>query len=182
MADESEPGPEENIEKPEGEEAVGKAPEEAKPNEESKPEEAEEDFPLIDSSTEYAADSEQERNYADYKKLVKEIKCQTAYLENIKDQIQTIACKTCKTSCEEKDLKDLQACLDREMEKQRCLVNKIIYLQNFGSRRRYKEIDLATTFDEDQMISDPITCESMMVKTSAGPKEGKKEKKEEDKK
>ncbi|KAI9576574.1 hypothetical protein GQX74_009631 [Glossina fuscipes] len=179
MADESEPAPEGNIEKREGEEGVDKALEEAKPNEESKPgEEAEEDFPLIDSSTE---DPEQERNYADYKNLVKEIKCQTAHLENIKDQIQTIACKTCKTPCEEKDLKDLQTCLDREMEKQRCLINKIIYLQNFGSKRRYKEIDLTTTFDEDQMISEPITCESMMVKTSAGAKEGKREKKEDKK-
>uniref|UniRef100_A0A1A9ZXG0 Uncharacterized protein n=1 Tax=Glossina pallidipes TaxID=7398 RepID=A0A1A9ZXG0_GLOPL len=81
-------------------------------------EDVEEDFPLIGSSIE---DPEQERNYADYKKMVKELKCQTAHLENIKDQIKTIACKACKTSCEEKDLKDLQTCLDREMEKQGCL-------------------------------------------------------------
>uniref|UniRef100_A0A1A9UNQ6 ACAD9/ACADV-like C-terminal domain-containing protein n=1 Tax=Glossina austeni TaxID=7395 RepID=A0A1A9UNQ6_GLOAU len=51
----------------------------------------EEDFPLISPSIDYP---EQERNYADYKKMVKELNCQTAHLENIKNQIQIIACKS----------------------------------------------------------------------------------------
>uniref|UniRef100_A0A1B0BU55 Uncharacterized protein n=1 Tax=Glossina palpalis gambiensis TaxID=67801 RepID=A0A1B0BU55_9MUSC len=123
-------------------------------------EDAEEDFPLIGSSIE---DPEQERNYADYKKMVKELNCQTAHLENIKNQIQIIACKTYKTFCEEKELENLEACWNDEMEKQRCLINKIICLQNFGSKRRYKEINLTTTFDEDQIISAPFTFEKKLI-------------------
>lgn len=138
-------------------------------------EDVEEDLPFIGSSIE---DPEQERNYADYKKIVKELKCQTAHLENIKNQIQIIACKTYKTFCEEKELQDLQACWDDEMEKQRCLTNKIMYLQNFGSQRRYKEINLTVTFDEDQIISAPITLEKKLITCVRQGKNEKIEKEE----
>uniref|UniRef100_A0A1A9W0P9 Uncharacterized protein n=1 Tax=Glossina brevipalpis TaxID=37001 RepID=A0A1A9W0P9_9MUSC len=140
-------------------------------------EEVEEDFPLIGQFTD---DPEQERNYADYKIVVKELKSQIAHLECIKNQIQILTNKGYKRFCEETDLNDLQTCWDNEMEKQRCLINKVIFLQNFGSKRRYKEIDLTITFDECKIISTPFTFEKKTIEMLKCAKDGsnRKEKKE----
>uniref|UniRef100_A0A1A9V073 Uncharacterized protein n=1 Tax=Glossina austeni TaxID=7395 RepID=A0A1A9V073_GLOAU len=111
-------------------------------------------------------DQEKKRSYNEYKILVVEIKCQNEIIERVKKQIQNIACKKCITSCEKKDLISLQECLEQEMHKLRCLINKAMHLQNFGSRRHYREIPLVTTFDEDQMAPISYYCDTMQVKTS----------------
>uniref|UniRef100_A0A1B0G185 Uncharacterized protein n=1 Tax=Glossina morsitans morsitans TaxID=37546 RepID=A0A1B0G185_GLOMM len=111
-------------------------------------------------------DLEKQRNYNEYKRLVVEIKCQNEIIERVKTQIQDTACKPCITICEQKELRCLQECLEQEMHKLRCLINKAMHLQNFGSRRHYKEIQLVTTFDEDQMAPISYYCDTMQVKTS----------------
>lgn len=117
-----------------------------------------EDYTPLGSSSE---DAEKKRNYKDYKRLVREIKCQNNTIERIKNNIQEINCKPCITRCEEKDLKSLKECLQQEMLKLRTLVNKAMHLQNYGSRRRYKQINLITTFDEDQMAPISQTCDTL---------------------
>ncbi|KAL9924994.1 uncharacterized protein ACN2A1_010459 [Glossina fuscipes fuscipes] len=111
-------------------------------------------------------DQEKQRNYNEYKRLVVEIKCQNEIIERVKMQIQDTACKPCITACEQKELRCLQECLEQEMHKLRCLINKAMHLQNFGSKRHYREIALVTTFDEDQMAPISYYCDTMQVKTS----------------
>uniref|UniRef100_A0A1A9WKR6 Uncharacterized protein n=1 Tax=Glossina brevipalpis TaxID=37001 RepID=A0A1A9WKR6_9MUSC len=166
MADEAEAPPAEEGEAPEGE-----APPEG---EQAPPPEGDEGAkPAVDmdDGEDYSPlgsedDLEKERNYKDYKRLVKEINCENETIERVKQQIQDIICKPCNTSCEQKDLKCLQECLDQESAKLLCLINKAMHLQNFGSKRRYKEIPLVTTFDEDQMTPISYFCETMQVQTS----------------
>uniref|UniRef100_A0A1A9WKR5 Uncharacterized protein n=1 Tax=Glossina brevipalpis TaxID=37001 RepID=A0A1A9WKR5_9MUSC len=139
--------------------------EEATQEEEEEEEGRGEDYTPLGSSD----DQEKQRNYKDYKRLVMEIKCQNEIIERIKEQIQDIACKPCITVCEQNDLKSLQDCLEQEMDKLQCLINKAMHLQNFGSKRHYREIPLVTTFDEDQMAPISYYCETMEVKTSKKP-------------
>lgn len=123
-----------------------------------------EDYPILGSSD----DPEKARNYEEYKRLEKEIHFQNDTIETIKSNIQKFLSKpSCFTASEKKQLEELQDCLKQETEKLSCLTNKAMKLQNFGSRRRYKEIVLATTYDEEQMS--PMiarTCDSLQAQTS----------------
>lgn len=96
-------------------------------------------------------DPEQKRRYMEYLSLIKEIECQNQMVDDIKAQIVELCAKPCKTKCEMKDIKRLRVCMEQEIIKLRCLMTKAMELQNFGSRRRYHEIPLATTIDEDNM-------------------------------
>ncbi|XP_011178679.1 uncharacterized protein LOC105209777 [Zeugodacus cucurbitae] len=96
-------------------------------------------------------DPEQKRRYMEYLSLIKEIECQNQMVDDIKAQIVELCAKPCKTKCEMKDIKRLRVCMEQEIMKLRCLMTKAMQLQNFGSRRRYHEIPLATTIDEDNM-------------------------------
>ncbi|CAD6998105.1 unnamed protein product [Ceratitis capitata] len=96
-------------------------------------------------------DPEQKRRYMEYLSLIKEIECQNQMVDDIKAQIMELCAKPCKTKCELRDIKRLRVCMEQEIIKLRCLMNKAMELQNFGSKRRYHEIQLATTIDEDNM-------------------------------
>lgn len=135
-------------------------------------EEEEETHELEDEGADYTPlgsdDPENARKYKEYKRLVKEIHFQNETIETIKAQINDINCKSpCPTKEERKQLKNLYDCMEQEMQKARCLTNKAMQLQNFGSKRHYKEIDMVTTFDEDNMVSIPQTCATLQVQTLA---------------
>ncbi|XP_017487633.1 PREDICTED: axoneme-associated protein mst101(2) [Rhagoletis zephyria] len=96
-------------------------------------------------------DPEQKRRFMEYLSLIKEIECQNQMVEDIKAKIMELCAKPCKTKCEMKDIKRLRVCMEQELIKLQCLMTKAMELQNFGSRRRYPGIAIATTIDEDNM-------------------------------
>ena len=119
-------------------------------------------------------DPEKQRSYKEYKRLVRDINHQNELLERIKSQIHDITQKSCPTPSEKKDLKKLYEWLEQEMQKLRSLIERAIHLQNFGSRRRYKEFPLVTTFDEDNNMKPFLrTCENMQVQTAKGSAKAK---------
>ncbi|XP_005179754.2 227 kDa spindle- and centromere-associated protein [Musca domestica] len=125
---------------------------------------SEPDDPLMGES---ADDPERARNYKEYKRLQKEIHCQNVTIEDIKNEIRKLQCKstTATLSSEQKQhLRNLQECMDKETHKLRDLTIKAMHLQNFGSRRHYREIELVTTFDEEPMLSMPtMHCDPIQV-------------------
>lgn len=104
--------------------------------------------------------------YKEYKRLVTDINYQNELLEQIKCKIKAITQKKCPTPSEKKDLKELHLWLEQEMKKLRTLIERAIHLQNFGSKRQYKEFQLATTYDEDNMNPFLHICENMRVQTA----------------
>lgn len=96
-------------------------------------------------------DPEKQHDYKEYKRLERSIKFQNETLEKLKSHIQKLKVKTSLTPTEQKDLKQFNQQLQLEMEKLRCLIERAIRLQNFGSRRHYRGFPLVTTFDEDML-------------------------------
>ncbi|XP_054742589.1 uncharacterized protein LOC129247479 [Anastrepha obliqua] len=112
-------------------------------------EEASED--IFSHLGESSDDPEQKRRYMEYLSLIKEIECQNQMVADIKAQIMELCAKPCKTRCEMRDIKKLRVCMEQEIIKLNCLMTKAMELQNFGSRRRYREIPIVTTIDEDNL-------------------------------
>lgn len=108
-------------------------------------------------------DPEKQHDYKEYKRLERSIKFQNETLENLKTHIQTLKMKTCLTLTEQKDLKQFNQQLQIEMEKLRCLIDRAIRLQNFGSRRHYRGFPLVTTFDEDMLNLQAQTTKNIPI-------------------
>ncbi|XP_073827169.1 uncharacterized protein [Musca autumnalis] len=126
--------------------------------EEQQEEDSEPDDPLLGSSD----DPERARNYKEYKRLQKEIHCQNVTIEEVKNEIKQLQCKSGPLSCDEKkQLRDLNECMEKETCKLRELTTKAMHLQNFGSHRHYQGIELVTTFDEEPMFSMPMHCDPL---------------------
>ncbi|XP_075153593.1 uncharacterized protein LOC142227129 [Haematobia irritans] len=123
-----------------------------------------EDYSKLGSSD----DPERARNYKEYKRLEKEIRCQNTTIKEIKSNIAEIECKSCLTKCDENRLKELYKCMEQETKKLNCLAKKAMRLQNFGSHRHYKEIELVQPFIEKQMPPLTLICEQIQGPTSMG--------------
>lgn len=106
-------------------------------------------------------DPDKQHAFKDYKRLERDIKYHNKSIENLKDEIQLFEQRPCLTRSEKHNLKILRETIEREMEKLKCLVNKAIQLQNFGSKRHYREFPLVTTFDEDNLNLTQRTCETL---------------------
>ncbi|XP_023296448.2 outer dense fiber protein 2 [Lucilia cuprina] len=110
-------------------------------------------------------DPENQRQYKEYRRLERDIKYQNEMLENLKLQIQKMSDKPCLTRSERNDLKTLKDNWEQELQKLRCLIEKAIHLQNYGSKRHYREFPLITTFDEDNLNLTMRTCETLQTQT-----------------
>ncbi|XP_065355596.1 outer dense fiber protein 2 [Calliphora vicina] len=118
-------------------------------------------------------DPEKQHQYKEYRRLERDIKYQNETLENLKTQIQKMSTKPCLTRSEQNDLKNLKDNWEQELQKLGCLIDKAIRLQNFGSKRHYREFPLITTFDEDNLNLTLRTCETLQTQAAKSqPKAG----------
>lgn len=92
------------------------------------------------------------QNYKDYLVLMKEIKSQNKAIQNIKVDIQSICCRSKRSQCDKREIKALRLCLSEENEKLTCLMRKAIELQSHDPSRRFKNINLETSLEEDMMV------------------------------
>ncbi|XP_026844398.1 uncharacterized protein LOC6588715 [Drosophila persimilis] len=101
-------------------------------------------------------DPEQKRMYMEYLALIKEIDCQNKIIQDIKSNVMDLCSKPCQTRNEMREIKRLRVCMEQENIKLHTMMRRAIELQNFGSHRHYKEVNLTTTVDEDQLS--PYMC------------------------
>lgn len=97
------------------------------------------------------------QNFRDYSVLVKEIKTQNSIILKIKSDIQKLCCKGRLTKCDKRDIRALRSCFAEENEKLTCLLQKAIDLQSNDPNRRFKDINLETSLEEDMMVIKGIT-------------------------
>lgn len=96
-------------------------------------------------------DPEQRRMYHEYLALIKEIDCQNRIIQDIKMQVMDMCERPCKTRNELREIKRLRICMEQENIKLHTMMNRAVKLQNFGSRRHYRELNMTTTVDEDNI-------------------------------
>ncbi|XP_030556774.1 kinesin-1 heavy chain [Drosophila novamexicana] len=96
-------------------------------------------------------DPEQKRMYMEYLALIKEIDCQNRIIQDIKTQVMDMCGRPCKTRNELREIKRLRICMEQENIKLHTMMNRAVQLQNFGSHRHYRELNLTTTVDEDNI-------------------------------
>ncbi|XP_043950786.1 cilia- and flagella-associated protein 251 [Drosophila biarmipes] len=116
--------------------------EEGAEEEESEEEEAD-PFELLDESE--AEDEEQQAMYKEYLEVVKEIDAQNLVIRELKAKSTRLMCKRCKTFRDKQEYRRLRACQEQEDIHLRALVNRAVQLQNFGSPRRYGDVELEFT-------------------------------------
>ncbi|XP_016933644.3 uncharacterized protein [Drosophila suzukii] len=151
MADveEEEAPPETEDEQIEGDEAEedldgeGEDEDQEGEEEEQSQEEEEDPFELLDESE--AEDEEQQAMYKEYLEVVKEIDAQNLVIRELKAKSTRLMYKKCKTFRDKQEYKRLRACQEQEDIHLRALVNRAIQLQNFGSPRRYGDVELELT-------------------------------------
>ncbi|XP_013098320.2 outer dense fiber protein 2 [Stomoxys calcitrans] len=122
-----------------------------------------EDYSLMGSSD----DLEQARSYKEYKRLQNEIQCQNSTIKDILEKIQKLESKSCLHKCDKMQLRELYDFLKQESEKLKCLTEKAMHLQNFGSHRRYGDVELVSTFDENQMPTLAMIGEQIHAPTTS---------------
>lgn len=131
------------------------------PSEEPSPEETEE--PIQECSSIESIDSDEEelaricspslkQNYKNYLALVKEINTQNKVIQKIKADIQSVCCKAKRSQCDKCEIRALRYCLSEENDKLMCLMRKAIELQSHDPSRRFKNINLETSLEEDMMV------------------------------
>lgn len=91
------------------------------------------------------------KNYLDYLKIVKQIQRQNITCQKIKDSISTRCCNDCRSECEEREIRVMRCCLEKENVKLTCLMQQAMRLQGEDPERNWKEVIIATTIDEDFM-------------------------------
>ncbi|KAI8039101.1 uncharacterized protein LOC128259047 [Drosophila gunungcola] len=152
MADvEEEEAPPETVDDPnngnEAEEDLngeGEDGDEEQVEEEQESEEEEKDlFELLDESAE--EDEEEQAIYQEYLEVVKEIDTQNLVIQELKAKSCQLMNKKCKTYEDKQEYKRLRACQDQGDIRLRSLVNRAIQLQNFGSPRQYRDIEMELT-------------------------------------
>ncbi|ALC38840.1 CG13405, partial [Drosophila busckii] len=93
-------------------------------------------------------DPEQKRMYMEYLALIKEIDCQNKIIQDIKAEVVDMCGKPCKTRNELREIKRLRICMEQENIKLHTMMNRAVELQNYGSHRHYRELNLTTTMDD----------------------------------
>ncbi|ALC38841.1 CG3213 [Drosophila busckii] len=96
-------------------------------------------------------DPEQKRMYMEYLALIKEIDCQNKIIQDIKAEVVDMCGKPCKTRNELREIKRLRICMEQENIKLHTMMNRAVELQNYGSHRHYRELNLTTTMDDDNI-------------------------------
>lgn len=91
------------------------------------------------------------KNYLDYLKVCKQIAKQNLICKKIKDSIGKRCCNECRTECDEREIRVMRCCLEKENLKLTCLMQQAIRLQGEDPARNWPELDIATTLDEDFM-------------------------------
>ncbi|XP_016969192.2 cilia- and flagella-associated protein 251 [Drosophila rhopaloa] len=115
--------------------------------EEQESEEEEKDlFELLNESEE--DDEEEQAMYKEYLEVIKEIDTQNMIIKDLKAESTRLMYKKCKTYKDKQEYKRLRACQDQEDIHLRALVNRAIQLQNFGSPRRYGDVEMEVTETE----------------------------------
>lgn len=91
------------------------------------------------------------RNYLEYKEVVRQIAGQNITCQRIKDTITQRCCKHCRSEDEEREIRVLRCCLERENTKLSCLTQQAIRLQGNDPDTPFGEVSIVTTIDEDFM-------------------------------
>ncbi|XP_002012041.3 uncharacterized protein LOC6586428 [Drosophila mojavensis] len=153
----------------EDEKAEAAAEEQEEAVDEDKADESEVDpFELLDETSE---DNEEEhRMYREYLDLTKEIDCQNAIINDLKERTRDLCENPCKTYKERNEIKQLLNCLDKEKIKLNIMINRAMQLQNFGSKRAYGAIELATTTIEENLLRSAVSCSKTIKCASANSK------------
>ncbi|KAH8415716.1 hypothetical protein KR222_010728 [Zaprionus bogoriensis] len=130
---------------------------------------AEDPFELLDESEE---DNEEQRlMYREYLDLIKQIDCQNALIDDMKERMQDIQATPCATRQDRAEFQRLRNCIDQENIKLHTMMNRIIQLQNNGSARLYSDIELAITAPSETnfLCRQPAVkskCHSKRLKTA----------------
>ncbi|XP_030375543.1 histone H3.v1 [Scaptodrosophila lebanonensis] len=121
--------------------------------EEDEQEEIEEDpFELLDDESQES--DEQKRKYKEYLELVKEIDLQNSRILDLKVRASLLRHKNCPTSKDQREYQRLRVNQEQENVKLRNMINRAMQLQNYGSRRIYGDVMMATTdFEEDIFVA-----------------------------
>ncbi|KAL5281033.1 hypothetical protein ACFFRR_004824 [Megaselia abdita] len=91
------------------------------------------------------------KNYLEYLEVVKQIQRQNLTCQRIKDTISKRCCNDCRSDCEEREIRVMRCCLEKENLKLTCLMQQAMRLQGEDPDRNWKEVIIATTIDEDFM-------------------------------
>ncbi|XP_017066303.1 uncharacterized protein LOC108104638 [Drosophila eugracilis] len=156
MADveEEEAPPEDGqIEGQEGEEDLeveGESDEEVG-EEEAESENEEDPFELLNESE--PEDEEQKAMYKEYLEVIKDIDAQNLVIRDLKEMATRLMNKKCKTFKDKQEYKQLRACQEQQDIHLKTLINRAIQLQNFGSRRRYRGLEMEVTEDETSFFT-----------------------------
>ncbi|XP_017126834.1 uncharacterized protein LOC108145776 [Drosophila elegans] len=81
----------------------------------------------------------------EYLEVIKEIDTQNLVIQELKAKSCQLMYKKCKTYEDKQEYKRLRACQDQGDIHLRSLVNRAIQLQNFGSPRQYRDIEMELT-------------------------------------
>ncbi|EDV49993.1 uncharacterized protein LOC6544716 [Drosophila erecta] len=103
-------------------------------------------FEILNESDE--DDEEQQAMYKEYLDVVKAIDVQNTIIKELKAKSTRLMCKKCKTYGDKQEYKRLRVCQEQEEIHLKVLVNRAMYLQNFGSPRRYRDVEMEVTEDE----------------------------------
>ncbi|KAH8274944.1 hypothetical protein KR018_001774 [Drosophila ironensis] len=103
-------------------------------------------FELLNESDE--EDEEQRAMYKEYLQVIDAIDAQNKVVQDLKAQTAALRDKRCKTYRDKEDIKRLRICQRQEETHLRVLMNQAVALQNFGSRRCYRDVELEVTEDE----------------------------------
>ncbi|XP_043646586.1 pescadillo homolog [Drosophila teissieri] len=107
-------------------------------------------FELLNESDE--DDEEQQAMYKEYLEVVNAIDTQNAIIKELKAKSTRLMFKKCKTYGDKKEYKRLRVCQEREEIHLKVLVNRAMHLQNFGSPRRYRDVEMEVTEDEQRFF------------------------------
>lgn len=96
-------------------------------------------------------DKNLKQNFIEYRETVKQIERQNKVCQDIKDNIAERCCNQCRSECEEREIRVLRCCLEKENLKLSCLMQQAMRIQAEDPDRNWKEVPIATTLDEDFM-------------------------------
>lgn len=103
-------------------------------------------FELLNESDE--DDEEQQAMYKEYQEVVNAFDAQNRIIKELKAKSNRLMFKKCKTYRDKQEYKQLRVCQEHEEIHLKVLVNRAMHLQNFGSPRRYRDIEMEVTEDE----------------------------------
>ncbi|XP_017057716.1 pescadillo homolog [Drosophila ficusphila] len=130
----------------EGEDKVEGADNDDENEAEGEEESEEEEKDLFELLGESEGEDEEERAmYKEYLEVVEQIDAQNQVIKDLRAMSTRLMCKKCKTYKDKQEYKQLRCCQEQEELHLRVLVNRTIQLQNFGSPRRYGDLEMELT-------------------------------------